>query len=252
MFMRLLQVYIKSNSLSDLPFLYTNFIIPEVRNAPGCLYGELIQSDRDPEESISMTLWDTQEHADSYAQSGVFQKLLKEAESYFSDVLEWRVQLSKDLDLESAPMQDEPVIQSRRTRLSESQDGIRHLNGERLYVRILSIRILPGKLEEFAGLYNELIVPRLRSVHGCRYAFLTEGIEERNEVISVTIWDKKEDADQYESDGIFDALKRRVQHTYSELYQWKLTADKPLEQTVDAGEEMSTANYRVIAGQSFN
>jgi heme-degrading monooxygenase HmoA len=250
MFMRLLQVHTKSDSLSNLPALYSNTVIPELRKAPGCLYGGLIQSVRNPDECISMTLWDTPEHAESYEQSGVFQRLLKQAETHFSDSLEWRVQLSKDMTLDYSPIHDEPVIKS-YTVTAASSNAVQQLETGTMYVRILSIKLLPGKLEEFARLYNEHIIPTLRSVQGCRYAFLTEGIEERNEVISVTIWDRKEDADLYEMKGIFDTLKRKVQHTFSELYQWKLAADKTSQQHIATSDDLAVRGYDVVAGRSF-
>ena len=82
MFMRLLQVRAKSDALSSLPLLYNDTIVPELRKTPGCLYGGLIQSVRDPDECISMTLWDTPENAESYEQSGMFQRLMKQAEEH--------------------------------------------------------------------------------------------------------------------------------------------------------------------------
>ncbi|HEY6952987.1 MAG TPA: antibiotic biosynthesis monooxygenase family protein [Bacteroidota bacterium] len=250
MFMRLLQVHAKSDSISSLPILYTNSIIPELRKARGCLYGGLIQSVRHPEECISMTLWESPEHAESYEQSGLFQKLLKQAENHLSESLEWRVQLSKDMTLDYSPVQDEPVVRSFRVTAASSPET-RALDSQRLYVRILSIKLLPGKLEEFARLYNEQIIPALRNVQGCRYAFLTEGIEERNEVFSVTIWDRKEDADQYEATGIFDNLKRKVSHTFSELYQWKLAADRGSHSLIATSEDMVAQGYNVVSGRSY-
>jgi quinol monooxygenase YgiN len=250
MYMRLLQVHAKSDSLSSLPVLYSDKIIPELRKAPGCIYGGLIQSVRHPDECISMTLWDTPEHAESYEQSGMFQRLLQQAETYFSDSLEWRVQLSKDMTLDYSPIHDEPVVKSYA--IKAASDGtVRQLDTGTMYVRILSIKLLPGKLEEFARLYNEHIIPTLRSVQGCRYAFLTEGIEERNEVISVTIWDGKEDAEHYEIKGIFDTLKRKVQHTFSELYQWKMAADKTSQRRIATSDDLAVQGYDVVAGQSF-
>ena len=252
MFMRLLQVRIKPDSVASLPALYNAKVLPELQKSGGCLYGSLIRSVRHPEECISMTLWDTREHSEAYEQSGIFQKLLQQAESHFSDSLEWRVQLSKDLTLEYSPLQDEPVVNSYRV-VSASTDGsVQTLGTDRMYVRILSITLHPGRLEEFAHLYNEQILTTLRSVQGCRYAFLTEGIEERNEVLSVTIWNSKQDADRYELTGIFDQLKMKVQHTFSELYQWRLVADGGLDKRMATSDDLALVEYNVVAGKSFS
>jgi heme-degrading monooxygenase HmoA len=251
MFVRLLQVHVKSDSVTDLPSFFNSFMLPVVRNAPGCLYAGFIQSDRDSEESIAVTLWDTQEHADSYAQSGVFQKLMNRAESIFSDVLEWKVQLSQDVNISATSFKDEPVVKPNVATKLDPQHRSPLLNGNALYVRILSVRLLPGRAEEFAKLYNELIIPTLRLIRGCRYAFLTEGMEERSEVISVTIWDRKEDAELYESMGVFDSLKNRVRHTFTDVFEWKLTADKSSQQVQLTDDMMAHIDYRVIGGRSF-
>lgn len=68
----------------------------------------------------------------------------------------------------------------------------------------------------------------------------------------MTIWDHKEDADLYESKSIFDTLKKKVLHTYSELYQWKLTADKTSHENVATNREDDARGYEVIAGKSYH
>jgi len=41
----------------------------------------------------------------------------------------------------------------------------------------------------------------LQETIGCRYAYLIESMQQNNELISVTIWDKLEDAQNYEKSG---------------------------------------------------
>jgi heme-degrading monooxygenase HmoA len=92
----------------------------------------------------------------------------------------------------------------------------------------------------------------LRNVQGCRYAFLTEGVEERNEVISLTIWDSKEAADIYEASGLFKKLTRKVQHTFSELYQWKMAAERRSSVQVTTTEDLNVKGYHVVSGKTFH
>lgn len=91
----------------------------------------------------------------------------------------------------------------------------------------------------------------LRSVAGCRYVFLTEGVEERNEVISLTIWDIREAADVYEASGLFRKLTRKVQHTFSELYQWKMADEKRSSSRVTTTEDLDVKGYDVVSGTIF-
>jgi heme-degrading monooxygenase HmoA len=89
-------------------------------------------------------------------------------------------------------------------------------------------------------------------VQGCRYAFLTEGVEERNEVISLTIWDSKQAADVYESSGLFRKLTKKVQHTFSELYQWKMAAERRSSVQVTTTEDLNVKGYHVVSGKTFH
>ena len=197
-----------------------------------------------------MTLWETAHDADAYEQSGAFQRLITEAHPYFSDSSEWKIQLSKDLTLEYTPVSQEPVVRS-YTETTPSTDRPSLAEEGRLYIRILSVKVQSGKTEEFAKIYQSEILPVLRNVQGCRYAFLTEGVEERNEVISLTIWDSKEAADVYESSGLFRKLTRKVQHTFSELFQWKMAAERRSNVQVTTTEDLSVKGYHVVSGKTF-
>jgi len=251
MFMRLVQVKIKSDMADQLPLLYSREIIPALQKTPGCLYASLIKSTQNEDEAISMTLWDSLEHAEAYEQGGLFQKLLNEVTPLLSDSSEWRIQLSKDFTWEYVPSHEEPVVKSYRVTTSFPHPPSTAESTSPLYVRILSVRLKTGRLEEFAALYNSEILPMLHKVHGCRYAFLTEGVEERNEVISVTIWDRKEAADVYEESGLFRKLTRKVQHTFSELYQWKLSVEKRSPVHVTSTEDLNIGGYNVVSGRAL-
>ena len=252
MFMRLVQVKVKPESASQIPTFYAQKIVPALQQTPGCLYASLIKSVSRPDEAISMTLWDTIEHAESYEKGGLFQRLLNEMGEYLSDSSEWKIQLSKDLTLEYSPVPDEPVIKSYRVTTDMKEQVPLADASLPLYVRIVSINLKPGMVEEFARLYNTEILPVLHNVQGCHYAFLTEGIPERNEVISVTIWDSRDAADVYETSGIFNRLTRRVQHTFSELYQWKLAVEKRSSVQVTSTQDLSVSGYNVVSGTVFH
>lgn len=249
MFMRLVQVKVKPEALAAIPKLYNERIIPVLRQTPGCLFAGLIRSNDRPEESISLTLWDTPEHAEEYERSGLFQKLLHDAKPHLADASEWRIQLSKDLTLEYAPVQEEPVVKSYNVAASSGDPELTPEHTPQMFVRIVSARLQPGKTEEFARLYAGEILPTLRHVPGCRYAFLTEGIE--NEVLSISIWNTKQDADTYETSGLFERLTRKVQHTFTELYQWKMAFERHPSRRISTSDDLTIQRYNVVTGKSF-
>lgn len=251
MYMRLVQAKYKPDSLSMLRQVYDEGIIPRLQTIPGCLCACLIKSEVIRDEGVSLTLWDSKEHAEDYEKSGVFQELLEKVKPYLSESSEWKIQLSKDLELEYKPVPEEPVVTSYPT-LAQTEGKIPdHEKTSTMYLRILSIKVKPGRMEEFSKLYLEEIIPALRDVKGCRYAFLTENIERENETLSITIWDSKEDADEYERNMIFDTLKRKVEHTFSDVYQWKAALEMEYSSRVVTSEDPSVKTYNVVTGRSF-
>jgi heme-degrading monooxygenase HmoA len=249
MFMRLVQLRVKPETSSELPRLYNERIIPALQQTTGCLYASLIQSVDRPDESISLTLWNSPEHAEAYEQGGIFQKLMLETAPYLSDSSEWKIQLSKDLTLEYVPVREEPIVKSYKITATAGNRTLADEHSNRLHVRIVSARIQPDRFKEFARLYAGDILPLLRTVPGCRYAFLTEGME--NEVMSISIWNTKQDADAYEASGLFDRLTKKVQHTFTDVYQWKMAVEKHSSSQVSTSDDLIVQGYNVVTGKSF-
>ena len=123
--------------------------------------------------------------------------------------------------------------------------------GGRMYLRIVSAKVRPEKMEELRRIYSDEIIPALQATRGCRYAYLTQGIEETNEAISVTIWNSKEDADAYEKSGVFADLLERVKHTFAEVYQWKMALEREFRGAVVSSEDYGVEGYSIVAGKRF-
>jgi len=251
MYMRFVQTKIKPDRLSELRQHYEQKVVPALKKMAGCLYACLMHSKHHQDESISLTLWDTPQQAEAYEQSGVFQQLLQEARPYLSEASEWRIQLSRDLTLEYLPITAEPTVKSYAVTASADENLPAHMQIPSMYLRIVSPKIKPGKMEEFKTLYSEEIIPVLRTVQGCRYAYLTESMKEKTEIISVTLWDSIEDAENYERSGAFDKLTEKVKHTFSELYQWKMGLEKEYRGRVATSEDLTIQHYDIVAGTSF-
>ena len=251
MYMRLLQIKIKPEKLPELQQVYETKVIPALQNLPGCRHASLIHGAHHTDECISLTLWDSQENAEAYAQSGLFQQLFQAAQPFLADSSEWKIQLSAELKLEYLPVIEEPVVKSYDVDAATDAQALPQAQTAFMYLRIVSAKITPGKLEEFRRLYAEEIIPALRSVPGCRYAFLTESLETQNEVISVTIWDSRQEAQNYEQSGLFEQLTQKVKHTFSELYQWKMALEQAQRGQAATSEDLTVKHYRVVTGESF-
>jgi quinol monooxygenase YgiN len=219
MFMRLLQLKINLETLSELRRIYSEQIIPELQQVAGCRFACLIQSAQQEDECLSLTLWDTPTSAETYERSGKYQKLVGTVKPFLSDSSEWRIQLSQDLTLEYKPVETEPVVKSYAVGASTDAIIPSQEKSSLMFLRLVSAKVQPGKLEELRHLYTNVVIPALLSVKGCHYAYLIENTEEKNEAISLTIWDSQQDAENYERSGLFDELTDKIKHTLSTLFQ---------------------------------
>ncbi|HYQ87881.1 MAG TPA: antibiotic biosynthesis monooxygenase [Bacteroidota bacterium] len=251
MYMRLVQVRVKPEHLPELRRMYLEKVIPALRGVTGCLFANLIQSERHPEECISMTLWDDRGRAEVYEKVGKFKELLREVSPFLADSSEWKIQLSEDLTLQYEPVPEEPVVKSYEVTAAEDSRPPAQDRSSSMFVRIVSPQVREEKLDEFVQIYREEVLPALRKVEGCRYACLTENVQEKTQVISVTIWDSKHDADEYERGGLFDALKDKLEHTFAGVYQWKMQLEKDTGGHVVTSEEITVGGYKIVAGKGF-
>ncbi len=252
MFMRLVQAKVDPEKLRDFRLRYEGRIIPELQRIPGCLCVTLMQSEQHPDECVSMTLWETEEDAVSYEKSGLFTDFLENMRPYLSLSSQWKVELTRELKLEYKPVPEEPVVKAYPVVVQTDAGICGREESDRMHTRIVSIKTRPGKLEEFRRLYTTTILPALRGVKGCRYAYLIESGEQQNEALSVTIWDSREDAENYERSGLFDQLTQKVKHTFSELYQWKMALEGESSRKVRTSEDLSVEHYHIVVGKRFH
>lgn len=248
--MRLVQVKVRRESVDKLRAAYDMEIIPELAKVRGCKFATLVQSIHQPTECISLTLWENAEAVDEYVRKGTYTYLLEGVQSYLAYATEWKVKLSADQTMEYVPITEEPTVKAYQVAHLPETSPISVSPGA-LYVRILSMRIQPGKMSEFLETYISKILPVLRTTKGCRYSYLSESANDDDETISLTIWDSKETADEYEASGTFDLLVRNVKHLLSGLYQWKMSLGRGGSRTAVTSDDLSVQGYRVVTGRSF-
>ena len=248
--MRLLQLKLKADFVEEFKRFYEQTVYPELQNMPGCVFAGLIKSTPQPDEFISLTFWKTQALAEDYETSGSFKKLFGQAKSFLAESEEWKVHLSEDMELQYEPVENEPVIKKYFVSAKNEEDDILS-DSANMFVRVLSLIIQKEKVEEFKKLYTGVVIPALINIKGCHYVFLTESVNSSNEFISVTIWDKKEDAVEYESSGKYKELTDKVKHTFSQLYLWRISLEKEHGQKVSTSDDFKVEHYKIITGKNF-
>ncbi len=81
--------------------------------------------------------------------------------------------------------------------------------------------------------YDKNVISALRHQPGCSFASLLQNIHDTKDCISLTIWDSKQKADEYEKSGVFKRLVESLRSFYEESNEGelKLTDDLSIEYT---------------------
>jgi heme-degrading monooxygenase HmoA len=249
--MRFVHVKFPPENLSKIQEIYDGTIIPGLQDVQGCLFASLIISESHPDEGISFTLWDSKEHVIEYEKVGLYYELLGKVLPLLSESSVWKIQLSKDMKLEYTPVPEEPVVKSFATVVQSDTEIPAAQNESLMYLRIVSLKIKPEKMEDFRKQYSSETIPALKKVKGCRFAYLTESAEEKNEVVSVTLWDSREDAENYEKSGLFKELLEIHKDAFAHLFQWKMALEKEEHQKAVTSEDITVMGYNILTGKSF-
>ena len=84
-----------------------------------------------------------------------------------------------------------------------------------MYVRLTYLGFLPGKADEAKRIYNNEIVSVVKKQKGNLDCRLLEPVVKADDYISMTVWESKEDADVYQSSGVYRQLVDRVREFYA-------------------------------------
>lgn len=251
MHLRMVEAAVKKGDDLSLEHLYAEKIIPALENTRGCIFAGLMQRQDQPSKYISLTLWHSDNDAENYVLSGEYRKNLREVEHTFEEGDEWKIQLSRDDTVEYIPVESEPEVKS--FAISGKQDHLPpHLAAKTGYLRILSLKVKPGRAEEFKKIYYNEILPELESVNGCRFAFLLDNSGHAGEMISLTMWDDAASIDYYEKEGLFNSFLGRLHHTLGDLYRWKMALEnRSKSATAITSQDIGVSKFTMITGKKF-
>lgn len=252
MFMRLVHLHISGEYESSFKQLYNISVLPQLQKMDGCNMADLIKSNTEKGKYISLTLWDEKHQAEKYEKSEAFKNLSSQVNMFLSESSEWKVQLSDNYKLEYKPVIEAPFRKNYTVSASTQSKDIENSKRQRMFTRIVSIKIELDKLNEFKTIYSKEIIPSLEATKGCSFTFLVEGIKEENEFLSVTVWEEKSYADEYENSGKFLEQIAKVRHTFSKFYLWKMKLEQNSTGKVETSEDMKVDNYTVITGKRFS
>ena len=84
-----------------------------------------------------------------------------------------------------------------------------------MYARLTFIEIDPKDAKEVITVYSNEIVPAVRKFKGLRDVLLLEPTDEKGQFISLTTWNSKADADEYENSGTYRQLVDKMKEKYT-------------------------------------
>ena len=83
MFARIAWGKVKPGTWDDYERLYKDEILPKTREVKGLHFRELLRGADDPNEGISLTLWESREDLDAYERSDLYNGLVDHARAFY-------------------------------------------------------------------------------------------------------------------------------------------------------------------------
>jgi heme-degrading monooxygenase HmoA len=250
MFMRFVNLKVKEGRLRDFARFYEDRVIPALQESGGCLYASLLQPSDDDQECVSLTFWRSNEAAEAYETSGVFDELLDDSDVFLAEVSKGRVQSASEQS-GAFPVLQDPPVEAYPVQVAAVGEVVDAVGPQQFFVRIVSARIEAGRFEELKARYDEEIKPALMATKGCRAVFLVENVKRQSRALSVTLWDSEADAIRHELSGAFDEMVAKVSEFFSGLYQWRLSLGSEQDRSTVTGKDLSVRGFQVVTGRSL-
>jgi heme-degrading monooxygenase HmoA len=222
MYLRFVRLIVREGAEAKFAEFYRNRVLPALSATAGCRFAGLLTPWRAGDAHRSLTIWDSPEQALAYEQGGLYPLLLSEAEPLLSKRTEWRVRLGKDPLATIDPLNRVIPSEGYLVDAGDPEAGLA-TGGESIFVRILSVRVDLDRIREFVQLYTKLVIPAVQMQPGCRGVLLAEGAEHPDGILSISLWDREEDAVRYETSGQPERLTEQLKPMFSPIYDWCLT-----------------------------
>ena len=84
-----------------------------------------------------------------------------------------------------------------------------------MVVRLTYCNVSPDKVESLRKVYVDETMPVVRSQKGNLDCRLLEPVNENDDFISMTVWENQQDADVYQSTGVYKSLVDKVRQFFN-------------------------------------
>ena len=198
MYIRLVWRSLRPGHWADFERYYRGTYMPETMSTRGLQSPEVLRSTENPDEGISVSLWDNLEDMLSFERNPARQELARGLEEFYPPLAYPRGDYwVKHLEIVSP------------TPLGEFRQG---------YLRLVGGRLRLGGWQEYERHYVESVGSTTGSTQGLRQRQLLRGTEDPDEAVSLSVWDSLEDMRSYETGEVRQTLAKEVEHLYTGQY----------------------------------
>jgi heme-degrading monooxygenase HmoA len=94
MHVRLASAKVAPEKMGEFEEIYKDEIMQSLHCVDGCRYAFLVDAPAEG-EIISVTIWESKNHADAYERSGIFESLVEKVRHTFSPIYQWKMRLAE-------------------------------------------------------------------------------------------------------------------------------------------------------------
>jgi heme-degrading monooxygenase HmoA len=95
-----------------------------------------------------------------------------------------------------------------------------------MLMRMVEARINSDALNDFQEVYSGEIIPVLEETPGCIFAGLLQSVSDSDRLVSLTLWQSKEKAQDYVESGLFQRNLDLAEPFMEESSEWKIQLSK--------------------------
>jgi quinol monooxygenase YgiN len=95
MYLRIVSMHVHPDKYDEFVRAFQNEVVPGLRKVDGCQNAYLAAGEKETGEALSITIWDTLQHARVYELSGDFDRLKDKIKHTFSHLAQWKMGLEE-------------------------------------------------------------------------------------------------------------------------------------------------------------
>src|SRR5437763_576023 len=91
-----------------------------------------------------------------------------------------------------------------------------------MFLRLVQVHIKPEQLANAEQHYDELVIPALSKTRGSLYCSFLQSTQHAEMCMSLTLWDNRQHAEEYEAGGTFQRLMKSASPFFAATSEWRI------------------------------